>query len=225
MLNLEESLGKKDKPAGPWSFHRALAKWSRWLHIYLSMISLAAILFFSVTGVTLNHPDWFFREDSRVTEGSMDVAWLHLKTSVPENWDGSDFGHEIDKLAVAEHLRQTHLLTGQVADFLCFEDSCEVTFQGPGYAATARIMREDGKYVLTTTCNDLVSIMNDLHKGRHTGAMWKVVIDVSAITLALVAISGFVLVFYLRLKRSVRVVISILGTILFVWFIRQAMIG
>ena len=32
----------------------------RWLHIYLSMFSLAVVLFFSVTGITLNHPDWFF---------------------------------------------------------------------------------------------------------------------------------------------------------------------
>ena len=32
----------------------------RWLHVYLSMISLAVVLFFSVTGITLNHPDWFF---------------------------------------------------------------------------------------------------------------------------------------------------------------------
>ena len=29
----------------------------RWLHIYLSMFGLAAVLFFSVTGITLNHPN------------------------------------------------------------------------------------------------------------------------------------------------------------------------
>lgn len=39
----------------------------RWIHIYLSMISLAAILFFSVTGVTLNHPSWFFGETDAVS--------------------------------------------------------------------------------------------------------------------------------------------------------------
>lgn len=225
MIPLQSTSSTKEKPHASRHIHRALAKWSRWLHIYLSMISLAAILFFSVTGLTLNHPDWFFQEDTQVTEGSLDASWLKLKTQAPEGWDGSDFGHEVDKLAVAEHLRSTHLLTGHVADFLCFEDSCEVTFQGPGYAATARISRSDGKYELTTTCNDLISIMNDLHKGRHTGDLWKVIIDVSAIISTLVAISGFVLVFYLRLKRSLRVTLSILGTILLMWFIRQAMLG
>ena len=40
----------------------------RWLHIYLSMFGLAAVLFFSVTGITLNHPDWFFGEAERRVE-------------------------------------------------------------------------------------------------------------------------------------------------------------
>lgn len=222
---MQASSSSKEKSQTTRSFHRALAKWSRWLHIYLSMISLAAILFFSVTGLTLNHPDWFFQEDTQVTEGSLEQAWLNLNNPAPADWDGNDFGHQVDKLAVAEALRLRHALTGQVADFICFEDSCEVTFQGPGYAATARINRPDGKYELTTTCNDVISIMNDLHKGRHTGTLWKIVIDISAIISTLVAISGFVLVFYLRLKRSLRVTLSILGTIFLLWFIRQAIVG
>jgi hypothetical protein len=39
----------------------------RWLHIYLSMFGLAAVLFFSVTGLTLNHPDWFGEPERRVS--------------------------------------------------------------------------------------------------------------------------------------------------------------
>ena len=49
----------QDKKTRRW-LQRQLAVWSRWLHIYLSLISFGAILFFSVTGLTLNHPDWFF---------------------------------------------------------------------------------------------------------------------------------------------------------------------
>ena len=29
----------------------------RWLHVYISMLSFLAILFFAVTGITLNHPE------------------------------------------------------------------------------------------------------------------------------------------------------------------------
>ncbi len=36
---------------------RRLAKYSRWLHIYVSMTSFVIVFFFAVTGWTLNHPD------------------------------------------------------------------------------------------------------------------------------------------------------------------------
>jgi hypothetical protein len=38
---------------------RRLAALSRWLHIYLSMASFAILLFFAVTGLTLNHAERF----------------------------------------------------------------------------------------------------------------------------------------------------------------------
>ena len=50
----------------------------RWLHIYLSVFSLAAILFFSVTGITLNHPDWFYAGVERRVEGEGDRRWKYV---------------------------------------------------------------------------------------------------------------------------------------------------
>jgi uncharacterized protein len=193
------------------AFHRWVAKWSRWLHIYLSMMSLGIIFFFSITGLTLNHPDWFYRETTKQFEGSLNTSWLHLKQSPPSGWNEVDYGHEINKLEVVEYLRSNHRLSGHVSEFLTFEDACEVNFQGPGYASTAQIHRADGTYKLSVTQNDLVSILNDLHKGRHTGPVWSWVIDLSAIISALVALSGFVLIFYLRLNRTRRLVISLIG--------------
>jgi hypothetical protein len=206
-------------------YHRFIARWFRWLHIYLSMLSLGSIFFFSITGLTLNHPDWFFRETTSQKTGKLDLAWLNQKNAPPADWKESDYGHEIDKLSVVEHLRHAHKLSGRVSDFLSFSDECEVTFQGPGYAATARIQRNTGDYNVSITCNDLVSILNDLHKGRNTGPLWSLVIDVSAIVSAIVALSGFVLVFYLKLNRKTRLAISVLGVLLVLLAVRIAMTG
>ena len=54
-----------------------LVKLMLWLHIYVSMFGLAAVLFFSVTGITLNHPDWFFGkvERKREAEGQLNLKW------------------------------------------------------------------------------------------------------------------------------------------------------
>lgn len=217
---MESPSGKK---SGSW--HRAIAKWSRWIHIYLSMLSLGAILFFSVTGFTLNHPDWFFSESTLRITGSMEKSWLNLDRPALENGDENDFGYQIDKLAVVEHLRAEHRLRGKVGEFIAFEDQCEVTFQGPGYAATARIQRAEGNYELDVTSNDLVSVLNDYHKGRHTGPLWSLVIDLSAVVSAIVALSGLMLIFYLKLRRSLRLWLALAGTLLIAVIIRWVQIG
>jgi hypothetical protein len=210
------------------AWYRAAAKLSRWLHIYLSMVSLAAIFFFSITGLTLNHPDWFFGEHTVHREGRIERAWLHRQQSQhaqrePHDATAGEGKSDIDELAIVEHLRHTHRLSGRVSEFLTFEDECEVTFQGPGYAATARIQRADGTYGLDVTSNDLVSVLNDLHKGRHTGPLWSWVIDLSAIVSAIVALSGWILIFTLKMKRTLRITLSIVGLALLIALARIAM--
>lgn len=181
------------------------------------MFGLVAILFFSVTGLTLNHPDWFFSEQTKRVTGHVDVALLNRSGSPPQDWDENDYSHQVAKLEVAEYLRSQHRLTGSVSDFLAFEDQCEVTFEGPGYAATAHINRSDGNYDLDITANDLVTMMNDLHKGRHTGSIWSLCIDATAIIGTLVGVSGFLLIFFLKLRRFWGVTTATIGAIAVYW--------
>ena len=56
---------------------RKTAVVSRWLHVYLSMVSFAIVLFFSVTGLTLNHTEWFANSEKTIrTTGQMPHNWL-----------------------------------------------------------------------------------------------------------------------------------------------------
>ena len=86
---------------------RKTAVVSRWLHVYLSMVSFAIVLFFSVTGLTLNHTEWFANAEKTIrTKGEMPHQWLRpTDTSDP------------DKLAIVEHLRSVNKLHGAVSDF------------------------------------------------------------------------------------------------------------
>lgn len=202
---------------------RMCASWSRWLHIYLSMFGLAVILFFSITGFTLNHPDWFFAEHTHGIDGQLDSKWLNNGSAPPSDWDSSDTSYLVSKLEVAEYLRGLHQLQGSVSDFVTFDDECEVTFEAPGYAATARIERATGKYHLDVTANDLVTVMNDLHKGRHAGYWWSLLIDASALIGTLVGLTGFALVFFLRLKRTTGIITALIGAALLWGIYRTAM--
>jgi hypothetical protein len=59
-----------------------------------------------------------------------------------------------------------------------------------------------------------VGLINDLHKGRDTGPAWSLFIDVSAILLALVSLTGMILLLFLKRRRSSGLVIAALGLVL-----------
>jgi hypothetical protein len=189
----------------------------RWLHIYLSMFGLAAVLFFSVTGITLNHPDWVFGqvERTRAAEGEVDVKWIGRELG-----DSNNFA-QVKKLEVVEHLRKTHMIRGALAEFRLDDNECMVSFKGPGYSADVFIERDSGHYSLTELDHGLVALINDLHKGRDTGAVWSAVIDLSAGLMTLISLTGLVLLFYLKLRRVPGVVVALSGTIVLIvifWF-------
>ena len=177
---------------------------TRWLHIYLSMISFAVVLFFAATGLTLNHPDSFAdREHTTTYKGTVAGPLLHEQG-----------GSEPDKLGIVEFLRNTHKIKGAVSDFRMEEDQVSVSFKGPGYAADGFIQRDSGKYELVETRSGFVAVMNDLHKGRDTGKVWAGVIDAAAILLVLVSLSGLVLIWFVYKRRvSGLVLAAVFGAI------------
>jgi uncharacterized protein len=169
---------------------RRLAALSRWLHIYLSMASFAILLFFAVTGLTLNHAERFSAQP-RITQskGKVEINWIKADDAA------------VDKLDIVEHLRQAHGVKGALSDFRLDETEATVSFKGPGYAADAFINRETGEYELTETRSGLVAALNDLHKGRDTGREWSALIDASAILMTLVSLTGLVLIWFVKRRR------------------------
>jgi hypothetical protein len=182
------------------------------------MFSLAALLFFSVTGITLNHPSWFFGETERSVQahGEMNAQWLNLADPRADSGGESDAGRRVAKLEVVEHLRKVHGVRGALADFRADERECMVSFKGPGYAADAFIDRATGHYDLTETIHGFIAIINDLHKGRDTGKAWSVLIDAAAVLMTLVSLTGLVLLFYIKRRRLSGLVTALVGTVVVV---------
>jgi len=100
------------------------------------------------------------------------------------------------------------------------ENECLVSFKGPGYSADAFIDRESGRYRLSESYHGFVAVINDLHKGRDTGAVWSVVIDVSAVLMTAISLTGLVLLFYLKLRRVTGVIVALVGTAIVVVLFR-----
>jgi hypothetical protein len=185
------------------TWKRDVAKYARWLHIYMSMISFAVVFFFAATGLTLNHAEWFSGTPRAIeVQGQMNAAWTNTGSGT------------VDKLAVVEFLRQTNRLSGAVADFRVEDTDLSIAFKGPGYAADVLVDRATGRYDVTETRLGLVAVLNDLHKGRDTGGIWKLLIDVSASMLALISLTGLLMLCFMHRHRSAGLVLLALGTAL-----------
>ena len=186
------------------ALNRKTAMLVRWLHIYLSMLAFAIVFFFAVTGLTLNHADRFAKQVHTTQEkGRMNVSWTR----------GPDTLH-IDKLSIVEYLRRTHDIKAALSDLRIDDSQIGVSFKGPGYAADVFIDRTTGDYELTKTSAGFVGLINDLHKGRDTGPGWSLFIDISAVLLALVSLTGLVLLLFLKRRRPSGLLIAALGLLL-----------
>lgn len=144
-----------------------------WLHFYLSMASFATVFFFGATGVTMNHPDWFAHQDVTRAQGRLRPEWLAGK--VPA--------------------------TLEVVEFRIDGGQCLISFQGPGYMASAFASCATGVYEITITGMGAVAVLNDLHKGRDSGKVWSAVINASGAVLVLVSGTGMVLPWFVHRRR------------------------
>lgn len=189
--------GAKQPVAFRAHLRRKTAVVSRWLHIYLSMVSFAIVLFFSVTGLTLNHAEWFGNTEktTRIT-GQMPHEWL---------------GNDPAKLEIVEHLRSANKLHGAVSDFRVDDDQITVSFKAPGYMADAAIDRKTNRYDVIEVRNGFIAVVNDLHKGRDAGTVWSMLIDASAILLTLVSLSGLLLLFFVYKRRTSGLILAAIG--------------
>lgn len=174
-------------------FKQRLQTLIRLLHIYASLIGLMTVLFFGVTGLTLNHPQWFdtgyqaVREDTGAIEKSLisgDAA-------------------EKNKLEIVEFLRAKHGIHAALKDFQIDEYQLNISFAGPAYTADFSVNRETAVYQFNELRLGVTAIINDLHKGRDSGPVWSLFIDVSAVLMIFIAITGTMLLIWLkRLWRS-----------------------
>ena len=186
------------------AYKRRLAKLSRWLHIYLSMLSFAIVLFFSVTGLTLNHADWF-QGKTKTTQG---------KGKFTPEWVNNKDTNLVAKLSIVEYFRNKYFVKGAANDFRIDESQISVAFKGPGYEAAIFIDRSTGAFDISQTSTGFVGFINDLHKGRDTGKTWSWVIDIAAVLMVLISLSGLILLLFIKRKRVNGMILLAVGLVL-----------
>ena len=188
----------------------ATNRWMRWLHVYTSMVSFVVVLFFGITGLTVNHPEWTFGDKVDRT--------THAGT-LPGGFRTAD---AVDFLVVSEYIRDEYGVSGHVTDHGLAGNDGTISYKAPGYAADLFFDVQSGAYTLDIEQQGVVGVLNDLHKGRDAPRVWKWVIDASAVFLVLVALTGLGIQLFQRKRRTRALVLASAGLVLTVVLIFAA---
>ena len=184
----------------------------RWLHVYASMIAFVVILFFGATGLLLNHPTWLWGDEevTTIVEGTL-----------PESVVVDD--GRIEFLSVSEFFRSEHGVGGEVTNFDQIGDEGSINYTGPGYGASARFDVGDLSYRITVREEGFVNAMRDLHTGSDSGSAWSLVIDLSAVFLVVVAVTGLAIQLLMKKRRTTALAWMAAGLVASVAFMWLAM--
>lgn len=165
------------------------AWWLKTLHQWhwvSSAICLVAMLLFAITGITLNHAAQIkttpivTKRDGQLPHdllSGLDAASRDGRAPLPEalrDWLSREVG--------------IHAEEGEWSS-----DELYLSLPRPGGDAWLTISLPDGAWQYERTDRGWIAWLNDLHKGRNTGAMWNWFIDIFAVACVLFCVTGLCL--------------------------------
>lgn len=145
------------------------------------------MLLFTITGITLNHASQITAAPSTT---KLDLVAPPPVRAILANGP-ADGRHPVPPV-LADWLRTA---VGAPGDGQAEWNAGEVyvSLPRPGGDAWITLERANGKAHYEKTDRGWISYLNDLHKGRHTGAAWSWYIDVLAAACLVFSLSGLIL--------------------------------
>jgi hypothetical protein len=157
-------------------------------HWISSAICLVGILLFSATGITLNHASQIEAQPTTTRQETATPSSINLQLQ-----------------QVAQQATEQKILPNNVKKWLINQQGIRLTSESQiewsaeevyislpkaGGDAWARFSLADSQFEYESTSRGLVSLLNDLHKARHTGAVWQWFIDLFAVACLIFSLTG-----------------------------------
>ncbi len=178
----------------------------RWVHVWLSTFALTLLLFFCVTGVLLNHLDWFeSRGPHWREEHTLPAPVARQLRALPATPPAALLPFIESRTGLSDPNKITY-----------DRDLGEVTFDFavPAGYAFATVLIAEGLVEVEYQQGTTLAVLNDLHKGRHSGAAWSWVIDLSALLIGFSAFTGLVILFQQAKWRVAGLWLIFFGTLI-----------
>jgi hypothetical protein len=186
------------------------------LHWISAAVCFTALALFTITGITLNHASSIGGQP-RVTTHAAEVPADLRATLAPgadtagvapplAGWIEDQFGIAVDDASVEWS-----------------EEELYLSAPAPGRDAWVSVDRASGAAKSESTDRGWLAYFNDLHKGRNTGLVWRIFIDVVAAAVLFFSLTGLVLLqIQARQRRSTWPLViggTVLALILMIFFI------
>jgi hypothetical protein len=173
---------------------------ARLWHGWLSALAFIALMFFSATGLLLNHPEWFRTESQpRPTEVKLTLSADELAKARSAKDPGR---------AIAEIVGRKTRLLGAYQSGEVIDGEAQLRTEGVNGSSDILADMETGKAEISTERARLVTTLNDLHRGKNAGAAWKLIIDASAVVVLALSLIGYVLFFSLRFRLRTGLILT-----------------
>jgi hypothetical protein len=178
------------------------AVWLKNLHQWhwiSSALCLLGMFLFAITGITLNHASQIEAKPSVVRQQAMAPAPLLKELKAFAS------GHDGDKAPLPAAAERWLLATwslqagGRTAEWA--SDEVYLPLPKAGGDAWVRIGLDDGAAEFENTDRGWISWLNDVHKGRNTGAAWNWFIDIFAVSCLVFCVTGLLILKFHAAKR------------------------
>jgi hypothetical protein len=183
---------------------------SRYVHGWLSAFAFLTLLFFSVTGLLLNHPEWF--EPAKTEQTTQLILPESVLKSIKQQENPSD--------TILNYVRQQQNVVGRYQSSEVLDNEVMIRLESPAGATDIWVMADTGETEITQKPASTVSMLNDLHRGKNSGLAWSWLIDISAIIVIALSLVGYILFLSIKTRLVTHLVltaVSLALIILLIW--------
>lgn len=187
----------------PINWKAEIYRQSRTWHGYLSAFAFLTLIFFAITGLLLNHPEWF---EAKGEQPSKDRTIQLAPADVATAQKAAD-----PSRALTELVRKQQPLIGAYQSGEVIDTEAMIRLEGPKGSSDIVVDLSTGSAEVTVKKARFIDTINELHRGKNSGAAWKAVIDISAILILALSIIGYVLFFSLRFRLRTSLILTVVS--------------
>jgi uncharacterized protein len=195
---MKANAGRRQRAPQEIAFYILCRRW----HGYLSAFAFLVLIFFSATGILINHPDWLSSDEPQVQTAQTRITSAEIAAARRN----SDFGE-----ALGATLSRHTALVGAYASADIDGRQALLRFEGVKGTSDVTLDLTSGVAQVRVKMADMVTMLDDLHRGKNAGPTWQAVIDISAALILTLSLVGYMLFFSMNYRLRTSLILTAAG--------------